>query len=317
MNIPLALILIDQLKAFDTVSHTFLFKTLEKFRFGPDFQRWIQLLHTDVASSVKVSRWLTAFVHLDRGLRQGCALSMPLYVLTAEILAAHIRAHPNIRALQLPSSTPMTSQYADDTTLLLADDASITNVFQIFQSYEDASGAKISLGKCKGLWSGSFRHRTDKPTSFDWTSTHLPDKLLGLYIGNIECTEKNVEQKIHKLRNITATWKHRVLSLKGKALVINGLLTSTLWYHAANIHFPPWAIQEIKEIVYAFLWDNKKPTINRHIIALPLTEGGLNIPRIARKIQRLCEQTTSAHTRTSKFEISHVPLLASIAHGYK
>ena len=60
-----------------------------------------------------------------------------------------------------------------------------------------------------------------------------------------------------------------------------------LWYHAANIHFPPWAIQEIEEIIYAFRWDNKKPTINRDIIALPLTEGGLNIPRIVRKIQAL------------------------------
>ena len=81
---------------------------------------------------------------------------MPLYVLTAEILATHIRAHPHIRGLQHPSSTPTISQYADDTTLLLADDVSITNVFHTFKSYEEASGAKINLGKCTGLWSGSL-----------------------------------------------------------------------------------------------------------------------------------------------------------------
>ena len=287
MNIPLALVSVDQLKAFDRVSHTFLFKTLAKFGFGPDFLRWIQLLYTDVASSVKVNGWLTTFIPLERGLRQGCVLSMPLYVLTAELLATHIRAHPNIRGLQHPSSTPTISQYADDTTLLLSDELSITNVFRTFKLYEEASGAKINLRKCKGLWSGSFRHRTDNPTPFDWTNTYLPDKLLGLYIGNTDCTEKNVEHKINKLRTITATWRHRDLSLKGKALVINGLLTSTLWYHAANIHFPPWAIQEIEEIIYAFLWDNKRPAINRDILALAINEGGLNIPRIAQKIQAL------------------------------
>lgn len=108
-NIPLALISVDQLKAFDRVSHSFLFKTLQKFGFGPDFQRWIQMLYTDVTSSVKVNGWLTAFIPLERGLRQGCALSMPLYVLTAEILATHIRAHPHIRGLQHPSSTPTIS----------------------------------------------------------------------------------------------------------------------------------------------------------------------------------------------------------------
>ena len=94
MNILLALVSVDQLKAFDRVSHTFLFKTLAKFGFGPDFLRWIQLLYTDVASSVKVNGWLTAFIPLERGLRQGCTLLMPLYVLTAELLATHIRAHP-------------------------------------------------------------------------------------------------------------------------------------------------------------------------------------------------------------------------------
>ena len=287
MNIPLALLSVDQLKAFDRVSHTFLFKTLAKFGFGPDFLRWIQLLYTDVASSVKVNGWLTAFIPLERGLRQGCTLSMPLYVLAAELLATHIRAHPNIRGLQHPSSTPTISQYADDTTLLLSDELSITNVFHTFKLYEEASGGKINLRKCKALWSRSFRHRTDNPTPFDWTNTYLPDKLLGLYISKTDCTDKNVEQKIHKLRTITATWRHRDLSLKGKALVINGLLTSPLWYHAFNIHFPPWAIQEIEEIIYSFLWDNKRPSINRDILALPITEGGLNIPGIAHSIQAL------------------------------
>ena len=145
MNIPLALVSVDQLKAFDRVSHTFLFKTLAKFGIGPDFLRWIQLLYTDVASSVKVNGWLTTFIPLERRLRQGCALSMPLYVLTAELLATHLRAHPNIRGLQHPSLTPTISQYADDTTLLLSDELSITNVFHTFKLYEEDSGAKINL----------------------------------------------------------------------------------------------------------------------------------------------------------------------------
>ena len=98
-----------------------------------------------MASSVKVNAWLTAFIPLQRGLRQGCALSMPLYVLTAEILATHIRSHPNITELQHPDLQPTISRYADDTTLLLADDISITNAFKIFQAYEGVSGAKICV----------------------------------------------------------------------------------------------------------------------------------------------------------------------------
>lgn len=97
--------------------------------------------------------WLTAFIHLERGLRQGCALSMPLYVLTAETMVSNIRANPPIHGIGPPDSEEelKLSQYADDTTLLLSDDESIDEAFNTFDLYERPSGAKINKGKCKGL----------------------------------------------------------------------------------------------------------------------------------------------------------------------
>ena len=70
--------------------------------------------------------------------------------------------------------------------------------------------------------------------------------LIHTYLTNTDCTHRNIKHKIHKLRTITATWNHCDMSLKGKALVINGLLTSTLWYFAANVHFPPWRFRKSK-----------------------------------------------------------------------
>ena len=134
------MIAVDQLKAFDRVSHTFLFKNLEKSGFEPNFQQWIKTFYNNVASSVKVNGWITAFIPIERGLCQVCALSMPLYVLTAELLATYIRTHQDVKGFQHPQATPKISQYADDTTLLLSDDTSIANAFQIFQAYEEASG---------------------------------------------------------------------------------------------------------------------------------------------------------------------------------
>ena len=56
------------MKAFDRVSHDFLFTCLERFGFGPSFIKWIKLIYHDVSSSVKKNGWLTAFIHLERGL---------------------------------------------------------------------------------------------------------------------------------------------------------------------------------------------------------------------------------------------------------
>lgn len=125
-NTPLTLISIDQLKAFDRVSHEFLFKVLWKFGFGPVFQQWIKTIYNTASSSVKVNGWFTAFIHSECGLRQSCALSMPLYTRTAEI-----RSNPTIRGLYTPDGQHEVklSQYADDTLLLLRDDDSINNTF--------------------------------------------------------------------------------------------------------------------------------------------------------------------------------------------
>ena len=288
-NIPLALISVDQLKAFDRVSHEFLFDTLVTFGFGPNFIRWIRVIYNSVSSSVKTNGWLTAFIALERGLRQGCALSMPLYVLTAESLAINIRENPAIHGLRPPDSNAEVklSQFADDTTLLLIDDQSIVETFCTFDKYERASGARINLSKCKGLWCGAFAWRTDQAYGFDWFNDYIPDKILGQFLGNVDCSKLNWDCKVKKITNIINAWSHRDLSYKGKTLVINGLLTSTLWYCATSLSIPSWAVTQIEQGIYRFFWSGKKPLVNRDILALPLKEGGFNIARLDSKIQAL------------------------------
>ena len=199
-NIPLAFI---KLKAFDRVSHDFLFRSLEAFGFGSSFMRWIRVIYNSVSSSVKVNGWLTAFIDLKRDLRQGCASSMPLYVLIAETMALNIRANPNIHGLRPTGSETALklSQFADDTTLFLTDDQSIDEAFRTFELYERASGARINRGKCKGLWSGAFSRRTDQLHGFEWFNDYIPEKILGQFIGNIDCSRVNWESKIRKINN--------------------------------------------------------------------------------------------------------------------
>lgn len=78
-NTPLTLISIDQLKAFDRVSHEFLSKVLWKFGFGPAFQQWIKTIYNTASSSVKVNGWFTPFIHLECGLRQLCSIHASIY----------------------------------------------------------------------------------------------------------------------------------------------------------------------------------------------------------------------------------------------
>ena len=203
-NTPLVFISVDQLKAFDRVSHAFLFKTLDRFGFGPNFIHWIKVLYNSVSSSVKVNGWFTSFIPLERGLRQGCPLSMPLYVIAAETMAINIRGNAGIHGILTPDlqQEVKVSQFADDTTLLLVDEISIRETFRTFDLYEKASGAKINKSKCKGLWSWAFAHRTDQPYGFEWFNQYIPEKILGQYFGNVDFTQLNWNHKVEKIKNI-------------------------------------------------------------------------------------------------------------------
>ena len=83
-----ALLTLDQAKAFDRVSHKFLFKTLHAFGFGPDFIKWIQILYKNIQSKVLVNGFFTSPFSVCRSVRQGCSISPLLYVLYIESFAS-------------------------------------------------------------------------------------------------------------------------------------------------------------------------------------------------------------------------------------
>ena len=120
-NFPCVLLSLDQKKAFDRVSHDFLFSTLVALGFGPSFIRWIKFLYADIGSQVLVNGFLTPFFPVTRGVRQGCPLSPLLYVLCIESFALAIRSDPFISGVKVPCSLNELKivQYADDNNLFL------------------------------------------------------------------------------------------------------------------------------------------------------------------------------------------------------
>ena len=76
---PLGLLLLDQEKAFDKVSHSFLDAVLQRFGFGPIFRRWISVLYDDSQSRLRINNTIGEPFFLRRGVRQGCPpLAPPL-----------------------------------------------------------------------------------------------------------------------------------------------------------------------------------------------------------------------------------------------
>ena len=204
-SVPLAILSLDQEKAFDRVDWGFMRASLGRIRFKYSFLRWVSLFYTQVQSAVIVNGHICPFFSLSRGVRQGCPLSPLLYVLVAETLAVNIRCNPRIPGLCLPGVPLVVSpvhQYADDTTLILSTDDSIKAVFDIYSLFEKASGSRLNQSKSKGLWLGSWVGRVDSPVALDWSPSKL--KILGIYVGLGNLEEDNWGPRICAVKKSSA-----------------------------------------------------------------------------------------------------------------
>ena len=101
-NTPVAILSLDQEKAFDLVCWPFLFRILANFSLGASFISWVKLLYTNIRSAVLVNGYRSEYFWPSRGVRQGCLLSPLLYVISIEVLAVNLRSHPDIIGLQIP-----------------------------------------------------------------------------------------------------------------------------------------------------------------------------------------------------------------------
>ena len=74
------LLCLDFEKAVDTVDWDFMLKVLQKYEFGTNFIRWIQILYKDPKLVIKNNGWLSKEEKL-KGIRQGCSISALLFIL--------------------------------------------------------------------------------------------------------------------------------------------------------------------------------------------------------------------------------------------
>lgn len=278
---------LDQEKAFDRVSWQFLSRVLERMHFGPRFRYCIASLYQGISSRILVNGWLSSQIFPTRGVRQGCPLSPLLYVLVAESFSSLVRAS-GLHGLPLPNSTGVVtiSQYADDTTVIITSDDDFTKLQDCRTTYELGSGAKLNMAKSRGLFLGPWRDRRDSPLALTWTNHHL--KLLGVLVGRDPgLNERNWLTVIDKMKTVFRMWKHRDLSLTGRALIARVLATSKLWYVAHVVPPPSRLLDDINMTVWRFVWKDHVQLVTRRVCCRPPRTGGLGGVMIQDKVEAL------------------------------
>ncbi|KAG1928989.1 hypothetical protein F2P79_023211 [Pimephales promelas] len=180
-NLRLVVLNLDFEKAFDRISHQFLFKVLGKMGFPGRFIAWVGLLYNSLVSRIVVNGHLSKAVNIYSGVRQGCPLSPLLYVACIEPLAQILRRDKWIKGLGIPGTSGLTATcvlYMDDVTLLATDVLSVRRAMDLTDWYGRASGAKLNRSKSEAQLFGPWGNVDKGGLDLDFKDNNL--KILGV-----------------------------------------------------------------------------------------------------------------------------------------
>lgn len=281
-NIPGLLLLIDFAAAFDTVSWSFMIKSLEFFNFGPSIIQWVKLFYTNIESCVIVNGHMSEWFSLQRGCRQGDALSPYLFIICAEILSILLRNNPNIKGIKINRIEYLVSQYADDTSLTLdGSKESLEHTLQVLKFYGNISGLNMNTDKTKVIWFGSRKNsNTILCPQYNLTWENSIFTVLGVkFSTNLSDMIKiNYSSKIEEIKKLFCSWSKRMISPIGKITVIKTLALAKLNHLILGIPNPPQEeINKIQNLCYKFIWNNSNDRVKRSTLTQSYKYGGLKM----------------------------------------
>ena len=282
-NLPGMVMLIDFEKAFDSISWSFIRKTLEFFEFGPDIRKWIDIFYKDITACVAVNGSYTRWFQIQRGVRQGDPLSPYLYLISAEILSLLIKKRQDIKGIRLADNVEaLLSQFADDTSLFLdGSQKSFEACISCLEDFTKLSGLKMNFEKTQIVWIGSqknsnIRYMRDK--NFIWNPGIF--KLLGIVFSvNVRnIVPLNYANKAKEIDALLKIWSRRHLTPLGKITVIKSMAFAKIVHLFINLPDPgKQFLNQLKKMFNNFLWDGKRSKLSKDTICAEYHEGGLKM----------------------------------------
>ena len=222
---PALLVGLDLSKAFDTVSHKFLFEVLNKMGFPTEFIHIIKTLISNPKVAFYINGKLSEFFDQMDGTGQGDPISSFLFNLAIEILLLKLCHSPLIDrfTLDVDSSLEMLPEaFADDVNILLnATPDTLQNLMSITTEFGSLSGLKLSKSKTEVMHIGP-NTACDLFTNCRGLKVVRQIKFVGAWIfpnSGAEENNFNFNGVMDKMRLAYRSWAWRKISPLGAALV--------------------------------------------------------------------------------------------------
>ena len=282
---PLAVVQIDFKKAFDSISHKFLISLAHHIGLPLSLTTWLENILTSIYSRLLINGQKTGATPITSGIRQGCPLSMLLFILGTEPLTQKINNDPFIRGLKLGKQQIKISQYADDVVLFLTDSESIFRVRSILTQFSSHSGLDMNPTKTKIMSNSPDLISTFKSV-FPSATLCSTSKILGINFSfDHRVMKKNWKIMCDNIYRLCIQNTYRSVSIFGKVFIINSCILPRVLFLSRIIAPKGKRVNRITSCIFKFLWNNSNvESINRQILYRKPEDGGISFPCIRSKV---------------------------------
>lgn len=256
---------IDLEKAYDRMEWSFIRDTLNLFKFPSHL---ISLIMSCVSSSSVAILFnggaLNSF-NPSRGIRQEDPLSPYLFILCMEVLGVLIE-----NKCEAKLWNPINSSqgglafshlfFADDLVLFAkADRKNYVVVREVLDTFCSLSGQKVSMEKSRVFFSPNIPCDSQLKISdlLGFRSTPSLGKYLGFPIKH-PSVPQDFNFIIERMQSRLAGWKANLLSLAGRLVLTQSVISTIPNYYMQCVALPPKVIQNVDRISKNFLWGHRK-----------------------------------------------------------
>ena len=142
------IISIDAEKAFTTIQHPFMIKTLQKVGIEGNYRNIIKAIYDKPTAHIVLNGEKLKPFPLRSGTRQGCPLSPLLFNIVLEDLATAIREEKEIKGIQIGKEEVKLSLFADDIILYIENPKNATRkLLELINEFGKVAGYQINAKK--------------------------------------------------------------------------------------------------------------------------------------------------------------------------
>ena len=222
----------DQKKAFDSMSHTYLFALLEHLDINPFLNNSVKRIYTQSFAYIVANGSISKDkILVKSSIKQGCSMSMFLYSGGIEELAVNIHNNIEIIGYRIPRMSTndiypviKMTMYADDVASAAKTLRTIDLVVKEFKKWGKVSGASLNEDKTKILAINS-PHK-------EYNGNKFVDKvkILGITFNKYGIDKENLEMCLKKINISLNLWKSVRLDMLERITVLRTFALSKLWY---------------------------------------------------------------------------------------